>query len=66
MGFWASAMRATATGLSLLLRRRLIFETALERAAQRLSADLVGIDPAAIVAAHDQLYADLQRRSSVA
>lgn len=62
MGFWASAMRATATGLSLLLRRRLIFETELDRAAQRLSAELVGIDPVGIVAAHDQLYADLQRR----
>ena len=59
LGFWAEAARATAMAIARMIRSHTYVESNVEAAAQRMALEMVGIDPAAIVAAHDQMLAQL-------
>jgi hypothetical protein len=55
LGFWASAATAATITLTKLMRMRSPIETSVERGAERLCMELIGVDPTRLIAAHDQL-----------
>lgn len=59
LGFWAEAARATAMAIARMIRSHTFVESNVEAAARRMAMEMVGIDPARIIAAHDQLLASL-------
>jgi hypothetical protein len=54
LGFWASTATAAMLAVSKLIGMRSPIETTLERGAERLCMELIGIDPTRLIAAHDQ------------
>jgi hypothetical protein len=60
LGFWASAMNSA---LSMIVRvagpGNMFLETSVERAAERLALELVGLDAEALVAVYQQLWDQL-------
>lgn len=60
LGFWANAARAATMTVARLIGTHAPVEATLEAGAERLSMDLIGIDPAALVEAHDELLAQIQ------
>jgi hypothetical protein len=62
LGFWASTVRATMGTFTRVLRRGNIWlEGSVERAIERLTGELVGIDADALMAAYKQLWDELTR-----
>jgi hypothetical protein len=62
LGFWASTVRATMGAFTRVLRRGNIWlEGSVERAIERLTGELVGIDADALLAAYQELWDALVR-----
>ncbi|HLT38910.1 MAG TPA: hypothetical protein VK034_21650 [Enhygromyxa sp.] len=57
LGFWASAARVATIAITGLMGNPAPIETSVEAGAQRLATELIGIDPAKLVALHDDLLA---------
>ncbi|PRQ08647.1 hypothetical protein [Enhygromyxa salina] len=55
LGFWASAASGASTGIGVLLGVDLQMTTSVAVGAERMCRELVGLDPARLVAAHDDL-----------
>jgi hypothetical protein len=66
LGFWASAATGATIALSKLIGMRSPIETTVERSAQRLSMELIGVDPTRLIAAHDELLGRIQTLSQAA
>jgi hypothetical protein len=62
LGFWASALRAAIAGVMRVLRHEnLWMENSVETAISRVTMELIGLDGEALLAAYEQLWAELQR-----
>jgi hypothetical protein len=62
LGFWASTVRATMGAFTRVLRRGNVWlEGSVERAIERLTTELVGIDPDALMTAYRELWDQLGR-----
>ena len=62
LGFWADALRASiATIARIVAGSTIAIEHSVEAAAQRLAAELIGIDPDALLGVYRQLWAELRR-----
>lgn len=59
LGFWASTARATMAMITHALRGNVWMEGSVERAIERLTAELVGIDPGALMTAYQELWDEL-------
>jgi hypothetical protein len=60
LGFWAAAASAATLGITKLVGISPVITTTIEAGAERMCMDLIGVDPARLVAAHSTL---LQRIS---
>ena len=61
LGFWASAFRVSLDAFVRITRRgTMAIEGTTEAAVERLTGELVGIDPEALLAAYHQLLAELE------
>ncbi len=60
LGFWSAAASTTATALARLIGVHSQVATDLERSAGQLGMELIGVDPAGLVAAHDELFGRMQ------
>lgn len=60
LGFWAAAAIAAASSLSELMGTPGPTESTIERGAERLCMELVGVDPTRLIAAHDLLLERIQ------
>lgn len=62
LGFWATAMRATFDLLIRTVSRGTIaIEGTIETAAMRLSSELIGVDPEALLEVHHRLWSELEQ-----
>jgi hypothetical protein len=61
LGFWASAVRSTLATLAHMVRRNIWIEGSVEQAIARLTSDLVGIDPDALMVEYQKLWDELVR-----
>lgn len=60
LGFWASTASTATITISKLSGMRSPVETSLERGAERLCMELIGVDSTRLIAAHDQLLERIQ------
>jgi hypothetical protein len=60
LGFWASAATAASLAVSKFIGVHATIETTVERSAEQLCMDLIGIDPTRRVAIHDELFAQVR------
>ena len=60
LGFWAAAGRAAVKTITGWTGHPAPLESTVEAGAERLSTELIGVDPATLIAAHDQLLAQMQ------
>lgn len=63
LGFWSSAAVAASLALSKFMGVRATIETSVERSAEQLCMDLIGVDPARLVAVHSDLLARIEAAS---
>jgi hypothetical protein len=61
LGFWATTFRAGLDALFGALGGGVVVEGRVEAAAERLAGELIGIDPAGLVAVYGQLWAELTK-----
>lgn len=61
LGFWASTLRTSINALVRVIRGNVAMEGTVETAATRLSMELIGIDPDALLNAYQGLWSELER-----
>lgn len=60
LGFWASAANTAVVMIAKLMGMRSPIETTIERGAERLCSELIGIDPNRLLAAHAELLGQIE------
>lgn len=66
LGFWASSAVAMSSGLSKLLGQHSTVGTSLERSAEHLGQEMIGVDAEKLIASYHELLAAIQSHAKVA